>query len=139
MNSRRLIAYAFLILGLASCSHTTINNTNTTPAIAADNRTNKDIERLLPASALDQSEFPKTYVIGMMRACLKNVREKNAVSYQAGQADPLCACETEARVHQFTMEEYIEAGQAGWDPRLVPDAAKKSAKIITECLRKVLQ
>ena len=104
-----------------------------------DKRPDKAIEKLLPESAFTQKEFPKTYVIGLMRSCLSTVKERRSIAYEAKKGDALCACETEARVNQFTLQGYIEASQAGWDPRIVPDDAKKSAKIISDCLQKVLQ
>lgn len=139
----RALIYAILTLGaalLAACTHTVINNNGATPKMdAPDIRSNRAIEKLLPDSAFSQKEFPKTYVIGLMRNCLDSVKERHSVTYEAKKGDALCACETDARVNGFSLQEYIEASQAGWDPRLVPEAAKKSAKIISDCLQKVLQ
>lgn len=96
----------------------------------------REIESLL-SPATFQGEYPKDEVISLMQWCLK--REKGRASYASGKAVPFCACLTEKRVQRFTLREQIEATNARWDPKVVPDALKKFTDIEVECTQSVLR
>jgi hypothetical protein len=86
----------------------------------------------LPPSAFDQHEFPKEKVEAMMRSCVRTEYARNRTQPMEKPAD-YCGCLINARVHNFTLMEYYTAGNAHWDPKIVPDAVKKHTQMQVDC------
>jgi hypothetical protein len=98
----------------------------------------QNMERLLPPSALAQKEFPRSYVLGMMRACFQDFGKSYSLVHNAGKDDQYCTCTTEKQISSFTFSEFITANQAHFDAKTVPEAAAKNGKILAECTQRAL-
>jgi len=106
------------------------------PAVV-DKRTDQEIAGLLPAGAFDQQEFPKTFMITMMRACIGKNNDKNPNNpiALANKVDPFCGCLTNERVHNLTMNEFLAVDGNSASPELL----KKNQALKTKCLQSVLK
>ena len=91
----------------------------------------------LPPTAYDQKEFPKPYMEWLAKYCVPENSGKYS-KFSEQQVPEYCACIIDKRVHSFTMKEQVEAQQARWDPKVVPDALKKYNDSVAECTQKIL-
>jgi len=107
--------------------------------VIVDKRTDGEIERLLPANTFNQQEFPKPFVISMMRVCIIKNNNKNPSNpiAQANKADPFCSCLTNERVHHFTMSEFLDVDSAEGKPS--PELARRNHLLKSQCLQQVLK
>ena len=100
---------------------------------------NKDeIENLvitsLPASAYEQHEFSKEKIESYMRSCVTNAWKRDKDKEEELQkAVNYCGCLVDKRARGFTLIEYYTAGNAKWDPKLVPESVKKNTQMEVEC------
>lgn len=90
------------------------------------------IERTLPPTAFQQQEYPAERVTEMMSACVNTERKHMRIPLE--QIATFCGCSIDKRVHRLTLDQYMAAREARWDPKVVPQAVSTIRAIISECM-----
>ena len=143
LYGRACIIALFCLPALSGCNSGTIVNNGPQAAtpirMSMDPRSDDQMVALLPASSLQQTQFPKPYMANMMRNCINISVTLKTLYAKAGKADEYCSCFNAAMVSRFTLSEYMTASSSRWDYHTVADLAKKRDEIQAQCTQTTLK